>query len=146
IVIMLSKEFTILISIAFLIAAPIAWYFMHHWLQQYTYRIIMGAGFFIVTITCSLCIAWLTVGYTAIKAALANPVTSLSMRMKTAIEFCSKISRRRGEDSFIIFYAPRLNNKTSHDNFYKNKRASILVGLLWCVVLLSLVVISVLHT
>jgi ABC-type antimicrobial peptide transport system permease subunit len=77
IVIMLSKEFTILISIAFLIAAPIAWYFMHHWLQQYTYRIIMGAGFFIVTITCSLCIAWLTVGYTAIKAALANPVTSL---------------------------------------------------------------------
>lgn len=77
IVIMLSKEFTILITIAFLIAAPIAWYFMHEWLQQYTFRIIMGAGFFLVTILCSLCIAWLTVGYTAIKAALANPVKSL---------------------------------------------------------------------
>jgi ABC-type antimicrobial peptide transport system permease subunit len=77
IVIMLSKEFTILIAIAFLIAAPIAWYFMHQWLQQYTYRIVMGAGFFIATIVCSLIIAWLTVSYTAIKAAIANPVKSL---------------------------------------------------------------------
>ncbi len=74
IVIMLSKEFTMLITIAFLIAAPVAWYFMHQWLQQYTFRIVMGAWFFIITIFCSLCIAWLTVGYTAIKAALANPV------------------------------------------------------------------------
>lgn len=77
IVIMLSKEFTILITIAFLIASPIAWYFMHQWLQQYTYRIMMGLWFFVVTILCSLCIAWLTVGYTAIKAAVANPVKSL---------------------------------------------------------------------
>ncbi len=77
IVIMLSKEFTILITIAFLIASPIAWYFMHQWLQQYTYRIIMGSWFFAATILCSLCIAWLTVGYTAIKAAIANPVKSL---------------------------------------------------------------------
>jgi ABC-type antimicrobial peptide transport system permease subunit len=49
IVVMLSKEFSILIIISFLIAAPIAWYFMHQWLQQYTFRIIMGAGFFIAT-------------------------------------------------------------------------------------------------
>ena len=77
IVIMLSKEFTILIAIAFLIAAPIAWYFMHQWLQQYTYRITIGAWFFIATIICSLLIAWITVGYTAIKAAVANPVKSL---------------------------------------------------------------------
>lgn len=77
IVVMLSKEFTILIAIAFLIAAPIAWYFMQQWLQQYTYRITMGSWFFIATIFCSLLIAWLTVGYTAIKAALANPVKSL---------------------------------------------------------------------
>ena len=77
IVIMLSKEFTILISIAFLIAAPIAWYYMNQWLQQYTFRIPIGIWFFIATIFCSLCIAWLTVGYTAIKAALTNPVKSL---------------------------------------------------------------------
>src|SRR5260370_40517766 len=77
IVIMLSKEFTILVSIAFLIASPIAWYFMQQWLRHYTYRITMGPWFFGITIAGSLCIAWITVGYTAVKAALANPVNSL---------------------------------------------------------------------
>jgi ABC-type antimicrobial peptide transport system permease subunit len=77
IVVMLSKEFALLIVIAFLISAPIAWYFMQQWLQQYTYRITLGTEFFIATILSSLCIAWLTVGYTAIKAARANPVNSL---------------------------------------------------------------------
>jgi len=77
IVVMLLREFTILIAIAFLVAAPIAWYFMHRWLEQYTYRIMMGVWFFAATIIGSLLIAWLTVGYTAIKAALANPVKSL---------------------------------------------------------------------
>jgi ABC-type antimicrobial peptide transport system permease subunit len=77
VVIMLSKEFTFLIIIAFLIATPIAWYFMHQWLQQYTYRIMLGIWFFAATIFGSLLIAWLTVGYTAIKAATANPVKSL---------------------------------------------------------------------
>jgi putative ABC transport system permease protein len=77
IVIMLSREFTILIAFAFLIASPIAWYFMHQWLHQYTYRIMIGLWFFVATILGSLCIAWLTVGYTAIKAAIANPVKSL---------------------------------------------------------------------
>jgi ABC-type antimicrobial peptide transport system permease subunit len=74
---LLSKEFTILIAIAFLVATPVAWYFMHQWLQQYTYRISIGLWFFVATIAGSLVIAWLTVGYTAIKAALANPVKSL---------------------------------------------------------------------
>lgn len=77
IVVMLSKEFTLLIVIAFLIASPIAWFYMHQWLEQYAYRININFWFFIATIFCSLIIAWLTVGYTAIKAALANPVKSL---------------------------------------------------------------------
>lgn len=77
IVVMLSKEFTLLIGIAFLIATPIAWYFMHQWLQQYTYRIPISVWFFIATIASSLCIAWISVAYTAIKAAIANPVKSL---------------------------------------------------------------------
>jgi len=77
IVIMLSKELTLLITIAFLIASPIALYFMNQWLQQYTFRIPISAWYFTATIACSLCIAWLSVGYTAIKAALANPVKSL---------------------------------------------------------------------
>jgi len=77
IVLMLSKEFSMLIILAFVIASPIAWYLMHQWLQQYTYRIMIGIWFFAATILCSLFIAWITVGYTAIKAALANPVKSL---------------------------------------------------------------------
>lgn len=77
IMIMLSREFTLLIAIAFFIASPIASYFMHQWLQQYAYHIMMGLWFYIATILGSLCIAWFTVGYTAIKAATANPVKSL---------------------------------------------------------------------
>ena len=77
IVLLLSKEFTVLIIIAFFIASPVAWYYMHQWLQQYSYRISIGWWFFIATIGGSLLIAWLTVSYTAIKAAIANPVKSL---------------------------------------------------------------------
>lgn len=77
IVILLSREFTMLVIVAFLIAAPLAWYFMHQWLQGYTYHIMIGLWFFAATIFSSIIIAWLTVGYTAIKAALANPVNSL---------------------------------------------------------------------
>jgi ABC-type antimicrobial peptide transport system permease subunit len=77
IVILLSKEFTILVMIAFVIASPIAWYFMQQWLQAYTFHISISIWFFIATIISSICIAWLTVGYTAIKAALANPIKSL---------------------------------------------------------------------
>ena len=77
IMIMLSREFTMLIILAFLIASPLAWYFMHQWLQHYTYRINMGVWFFAATILGCICIAWITVGYTAIRAAVANPVESL---------------------------------------------------------------------
>jgi len=77
IVILLSREFTLLIGIAFIIAAPIAWYFMHGWLQQYAYHINLGPELFAITIIGSIMIAWATVGYTAVKAALANPVKSL---------------------------------------------------------------------
>jgi ABC-type antimicrobial peptide transport system permease subunit len=77
IVLLLSREFTMLITLAFFIASPIAWYFMQQWLQQYTYRIKMGPGFFLATLGCSILIAWLTVGHSAIKAAVADPVKSL---------------------------------------------------------------------
>jgi putative ABC transport system permease protein len=77
IVYLFSKEFTMLIVVAFLIAAPVAWYFMQQWLQGFTYRITPGAGVFVLTISLSVIIAWLTVGYKAINAALVNPVKSL---------------------------------------------------------------------
>ena len=77
IIYLLSKEFTLLIIIAFAIAAPIAWFIMHKWLQNYTYRIPLSASIFILAIISSVVIAWITVAQRAIKAAIANPVKSL---------------------------------------------------------------------
>lgn len=72
-----SKEFTILITIAFVLAAPAAWYLMHTWLKDFAYRINIGAGVFVIAIVASVLIAWITVGYKSLRAALANPVKSL---------------------------------------------------------------------
>ncbi|WP_300599939.1 ABC transporter permease [Niabella sp.] len=77
IVYLFSKEFTLLIGIAFLIASPIAYYIMHRWLQNFAYRVHLGIGLFLLTILIAEIIAWLTVGYQAIKASVANPVKSL---------------------------------------------------------------------
>jgi putative ABC transport system permease protein len=72
-----SKEFMLLIGVAFAIAAPVAYYFMHNWLNNFSFRIPIGPGVFVITIASSIAIAWLTVSFQAIKAALANPVNSL---------------------------------------------------------------------
>ncbi|MFT4152490.1 ABC transporter permease [Parafilimonas sp.] len=77
IVILFSKEFVWLIIIAFAVAVPVAYYFMHNWLQSFAYRINIGAGVFALAIITSLVIALLTIGYRAVKAAMANPVKSL---------------------------------------------------------------------
>jgi hypothetical protein len=72
-----TKEFFILIGIAFLLAAPLAWYAMHTWLQDFENRLPLGAGSFITAILFSLLIAGITVAYRSIRAALVNPVKSL---------------------------------------------------------------------
>ena len=77
IVYLFSKEFTVLIGIAFLIAAPLGYYFMHEWLSGFYYHTQYRVGGFVVAIFSAVVIAWITVGYKAIRAALANPVKSL---------------------------------------------------------------------
>jgi ABC-type antimicrobial peptide transport system permease subunit len=72
-----SKEFTILVLVAFLLAAPAAWYIMHGWLQDFAFRVKPGVGVFLGAIGISILIAWLTVGYKALQAARVNPVKSL---------------------------------------------------------------------
>jgi ABC-type antimicrobial peptide transport system permease subunit len=77
IVYLLSKEFSLLILVAFVMAAPIAWYFMHQWLQNYTYRINLSVWIFVLAVLGSMIIAWITVGHRAISAAMANPIKNL---------------------------------------------------------------------
>jgi ABC-type antimicrobial peptide transport system permease subunit len=77
ILVMLSKEYVYLIGVACLIASPIAWYFLHEWLQNYTYRIEIPWWIFIVSGVSALLVALLTVSFQSIRAALMNPVQSL---------------------------------------------------------------------
>jgi ABC-type antimicrobial peptide transport system permease subunit len=77
IVYLFSREFTVLIVIAFLIAAPVGYYFMNQWLGSYYYHIAMGWGVFVLAIMYSVLVAWVAVGYKAIMAALVNPIKSL---------------------------------------------------------------------
>jgi len=74
---LLSKDFVILVLISLLIATPAAWYFMHGWLQHYTYRTDLSWWIFAVTGAGALGITLLTVSFQGIKAALTNPVKSL---------------------------------------------------------------------
>jgi putative ABC transport system permease protein len=74
---LISKDFLKLVLIAFIIASPLAWYFMNKWLQDYAYRINISAWVFVVTGTVIIIIALLVICVQAIKAAIANPVKSL---------------------------------------------------------------------
>jgi len=74
---LLSNEFAALVTISLFIAIPVAYYFMHNWLQDYQYRVALSWWIFAGAGTGALLITLLTVSYQAIKAAVANPVKSL---------------------------------------------------------------------
>lgn len=74
---MLSMDFLKLVLIAILIASPAAWYLMHKWLQDFAYRIHIQWWVFAVAGVLAIAIAFATISYQAIKAALMNPVKSL---------------------------------------------------------------------
>jgi putative ABC transport system permease protein len=75
--VMLSKDFVKLVLIALVIASPVAYYFMHQWLQDFAYRLPISWWVFAVAGLSALLIALITVSFQAIKAAVANPVKSL---------------------------------------------------------------------
>jgi ABC-type antimicrobial peptide transport system permease subunit len=77
IVFLFSKEFIVLIAISFLIAVPVSWYMMSGYLQTFVYRINITVDVFLLALVSSIILAWITVGYKAVKAALANPVRSM---------------------------------------------------------------------
>jgi len=72
-----STEFIKLVLIAFLIAAPVAWYFMNNWLQGFAYKVNISWWMFFMAGAIAVLIALITVSFQAIKAAMSNPVKSL---------------------------------------------------------------------
>ncbi len=74
---LLSKEFLKLVLVSCFIAFPIGYWFMLHWLQDYEYRVNIDWPVFALTAIITLLIAFATISFQSIKAALANPVKSL---------------------------------------------------------------------
>lgn len=77
IVTMLSKDFILLVLIAFVIAVPISYFAMMRWLENFAFRTELGITIFILSGSIAVAIAWLTVGFESVKAAVSNPVESL---------------------------------------------------------------------
>jgi len=78
-VVLVSREFFILVGLGMLLAFPVAWYFTNDWLQNFAYRIELAAEYptFLLSALLALMITMLTVGYHVVRAASANPVKSL---------------------------------------------------------------------
>ena len=72
-----SKEFVLLILVAFVIASPVAYFFMHSWLNSFAYQVNIGITIFVIALAATFFIAACTIAFQAIKAAIANPVKSL---------------------------------------------------------------------
>jgi hypothetical protein len=74
---LLSKEFVVLVGVAFFIAAPVAWVFLHRWLSGFPYHVAISVWVFVLAGLGGLAVALLTVSAQAIRAASANPVEAL---------------------------------------------------------------------
>ncbi len=77
VILLLTKEFTTLISIAFILAVPLSWYLMWNWLQGFAFRTSIGIDTFLIAGGLALGISWVTVSYQSVKAAVKNPVKAL---------------------------------------------------------------------
>jgi putative ABC transport system permease protein len=77
VLLLVSKEFLLLVGIAFIISIPVAWWAMHSWLQDFAYRIHISWWIFAIAGIVAILIALITISFQAIKAAIANPVKSL---------------------------------------------------------------------
>ena len=77
VILLLSRDFTKLVLLAFVVGAPASYYVIQAWLEGFPYRIELGMGVFLFAGLAALIIAWLTVGYQAFKAATANPAEAV---------------------------------------------------------------------
>ena len=74
---MLSKDFTLLVIISFIISAPVAYYIVQLWLGDFAYHISISLFTFLVTLAIMLVVSWFTVGYRTFRVANSNPVHAL---------------------------------------------------------------------
>jgi putative ABC transport system permease protein len=74
---LVSKDFIRLVIIAFIIAAPVAWYVIHKWLDNFVYKIPVQWWVFLVAGIATLVIAFITISLQAIRTAITNPVKNL---------------------------------------------------------------------
>jgi putative ABC transport system permease protein len=77
VLLLVSKDFLLLVGIAFLISVPVTWWAMHNWLQDFAYRVNIQWWVFLLAGSIAILISALTISFQAIKAAVANPVKSL---------------------------------------------------------------------
>ncbi|MCW3118767.1 MAG: macrolide export ATP-binding/permease protein MacB, partial [Chitinophagaceae bacterium] len=70
-------DFLKLVLVSFVIASPVAWYFMHKWLEGFAYKVGIGWWVFVLSGVLAFTIALFTISFQAIRAAMANPVRSL---------------------------------------------------------------------
>jgi len=77
IVFLLSREYSKLVLIAFVLSTPVAWYGVQWWIQGYSYRANIGVSVYLLAGGIALFIALLTIGYQCIRAAMMNPAKSL---------------------------------------------------------------------
>ncbi|MGB6338665.1 MAG: FtsX-like permease family protein, partial [Candidatus Aminicenantaceae bacterium] len=77
IIFLFTKQFTLWVLAANIIAWPVAYFAMNKWLENFAYRTNLGVGTFVLSALLALAIAFLTVSFQSIRAAVANPVDSL---------------------------------------------------------------------
>jgi putative ABC transport system permease protein len=77
IIILLTKEITLLVVSSVLVAIPLSWYLVNKWLENFAYKVEVGILPFALAIIIAILVAWLTMSVQAIKAALMNPVKSI---------------------------------------------------------------------
>lgn len=77
VVVLLSKDFTKLVLVAFIVSIPVAWYFIDQWLENFAYSVDISLWVFVISGFTALAIALITVSYQALKTAIVNPVKSL---------------------------------------------------------------------
>ena len=79
VVVLLSKDYLLLVLGAFMVAAPISYFVMNDWLNGFTFHTTLGFGILALAGIASVAIAGLTVGYQSIRAAASDPVVSLRL-------------------------------------------------------------------